>query len=266
MENIKLDARETTAMKEFYQEEYDKAVRRLQHIENILSQLGVTGGKWELESNPTKRRQSAGGDTSTKKKKPGPKSVWRMLVLKRLRQVDRPLTYDQLTEEIMGFANIPAQRQLSTKQAILQVCFKLRTIEKRIDTASLGVKEKYLGLKSWFSSPGVLKSDYAKRAELIKKEGTSGKTKTAAKAKAKGKSTPRLKAGTAKSGKAATTKKASKAKSTPGRKATKASATKAKTNARPGTWTKPESKRKSATNVSKSIAKTLANQLEEVLS
>jgi hypothetical protein len=81
--------------------------------------------------------------------------------MKRLRQLDKPVTYDELTEEIMTFSKLPDNKKTSTKQAIMTVIFRLRNRDKRLDTFSIGTREKYIALKSWFEKPGEIKKEYA---------------------------------------------------------------------------------------------------------
>lgn len=175
MQTISLSDKQIDHMKEFYQEEFEKTVRRLEHLRTVLKELG--------EENPeagVKKRA-----TPSKKKRtsrPGRKSVWEPLILKRLRQLDKPVTYEELTEEIMTLAKIPPEKKKSTKQAILSVAFRMRTRDNKIDTYSAGTREKYVGLRQWFDEPGTMSKEYAGKIEAEPKS-KSKRRKTKARKK-----------------------------------------------------------------------------------
>ena len=90
--------------------------------------------------------------------------------MKRMRQLDKPVTYDQLTEEIMLFNKIPHEKKSGTRQAIVNLVFRLRTRDHKLDTFSMGTREKYIALKNWFDSPGKIKKDYAAKVVIPGKE------------------------------------------------------------------------------------------------
>jgi len=169
MKTIKLPDTDHTDMCQFYHEELDKTIRRLQHIKSVLEKLGDTSQSVQIQITSAKpdtlttNGQGQPLKAKTKKrgkKKRGPKSMWEMLVLKRMRQLDRPVTYDELTEEIMIFSKLPKEKRKSTKQAIVNVTFRMRTKTKKLDTFSIGTKEKYLALKRWFDKPGEINKAY----------------------------------------------------------------------------------------------------------
>ncbi|MCK4748397.1 MAG: hypothetical protein KAT15_15205, partial [Bacteroidales bacterium] len=167
-------------MKQFYQEELDKTERRLAHIRNILQRLGVNSGSVEAHviSMVDSSRDNGGAVTriaSKARKKTGRKSKWELLIMKRLRQLGKPVTYDELTDEIMTFAKLPESKRTSTKQAVVNVIFRLRNRDKKLDTFSVGTREKYIALKSWFEKPGEIKKEYAAK---IAKPTSKKKSKT----------------------------------------------------------------------------------------
>ena len=83
--------------------------------------------------------------------------------MKRMRQLNKPVTYDELTQEIMTLSKLPEGKRKSTKQAVVSVIFRLRNREKKLDTFSIGTREKYIALKPWFEKPGTIKKEYAKK-------------------------------------------------------------------------------------------------------
>ncbi len=110
-----------------------------------------------------------------RKSRRGPTGIWEDLIIKRMRQLDKPVTYDELTEEVMLLAKIPAEKRVVTKQAILSVVFRLRTRDHKLDTFSMGKREKYIALTSWFESRGVIKREYSDKIDLPKSVRTASK-------------------------------------------------------------------------------------------
>lgn len=168
MKTIQIPDNELDDMIQFYQKEYEQTAARLLHITTALKRLGSeipaaipTGMTMEGKGS---------GDPSIKKgeskKKPGRKSKWELVIMKRLRQLDKPVTYDQLTDEIMAFARIPPEKRTSTKQALVNVVFRLRNRDHKLDTFSMGTREKYIALKSWFDAPGKIKKEYAAKVDI----------------------------------------------------------------------------------------------------
>ena len=176
MSTINFNDAEITEMRQFYQEELNTTLRKLQHIKKILERLGsshqieinIGGGQSDVpQASFLEPKQaslpadiSKGSHSRSRRKKTGPKSMWEPLILKRMRQLNRPLSYDELTQEIMVFAKIPSEKKASVKQAITNVIFRLRNRDKKLDTFSLGSREKYIALRSWFDEAGDLKKEY----------------------------------------------------------------------------------------------------------
>ena len=162
-------------MKQFYQDEYERLTRRLQHIKAIMEHIGIEEPEQGISTLKTKAR-AAGSETSKpaqaakRKKRTGRKSKWELLIMKRLRQLDKPVTYDELTDEILSFAKIPPSKRTSTKQAIVNVIFRLRNRDKKLDTFSIGSREKYIALKGWFEKPGEIRKEYASKIAAAPKK------------------------------------------------------------------------------------------------
>jgi hypothetical protein len=177
METLRLPAEELAEMKQFYQDEYERTSRRLKHITNMLNKLGAeipenVSGASVSATFPSGDPGSKGGSPPRPRKKTGRKSKWELLIIKRLRQLDKPVTYDELTDEIMAFSKLPEEKRKSTKQAIINVVFRLRSRDRKLDTFSAGTREKYIALKNWFSAPGEIKKEYSAR---INTSGTAKK-------------------------------------------------------------------------------------------
>lgn len=186
METIKLPETDLTDMRRFYLEELDKTLKRLQHIKNILDKLGDNSQSIQIQISTPQLKASESKSTEKllaqpkekkRKQKRGPKSIWEDLVIKRLRYIDKPLTYEELTDEIMTFGNIPKEKRKSTKQAIVGVIFRLRTRKVKLNTFSIGTREKYIALKRWFDTNGKIKEKY--RILLTAKPKTKSDSKVA---------------------------------------------------------------------------------------
>jgi len=169
METIKVPEGELSEMKQFYQDEFERTSRRLEHIRAMLENLDIDPES--MEPVPYQQKPAASGKTAPSKpskrsrKRSGRKSKWELLIMKRMRQLDKPVTYDELTDEIMTFSKLPPEKRESTKQAIVNVIFRLRNRDGKLDTFSIGTREKYIALKGWFDEPGVIRKEYAAKIE-----------------------------------------------------------------------------------------------------
>lgn len=173
MSTLQLKENDLEDMKMFYTEELNKTLKKLQHIKSVLDTLDAGSNTIRIEviNTPSLNPISAKTPKRTYKKrkqKTGPKSVWEDIITKRLKHVDKPLTYEELTDEIMSFGKLSPEKRKSTKQAIVNVIFRLRKSKKKLDTYSVGTKEKYIALKPWFESPGMLKTTYQKKIKAKK--------------------------------------------------------------------------------------------------
>lgn len=181
MKAIKFPETDLSEMRQFYQEELDKTLKRLQHIKAVLDQLGGSTPSIHIQVNaarPEAVRVTKGTAEPVKaRQKPGRKSMWETLILKRLEQVGKPLTYDELTEEVMTFSKLPEEKRKNTKQAVLNVTFRLRKNGRKVDTFSVGTREKYIALKEWFDRPGQIKSEFADKIDMPKKRPAEVKIK-----------------------------------------------------------------------------------------
>jgi hypothetical protein len=200
---IKVADTDLSDMRQFYEEELNKTVRRLKHIKSVLDQLGGSGHSIEIQvsstlpntqhstsrgpGRPPKNGVTRISDTAVAKtkrhKKRGRKSLWETIILKRMQQLNKPLTYDELTEEVMSLSRLPESKRVSTKQAVINVTFRLRNRDKKLDTFSMGSREKYLGLSPWFEKTGEIKPEYASKI-AAQKTAITYKPKAAKHAKA----------------------------------------------------------------------------------
>lgn len=172
--------KEIGRLKEMYEQELLKTLDRLAHIEAILSQLNgfqpASTSQTLTEKSP--EIKAVKKPVAQKSKKRGPRSVWGNFVLKRLKDLDKPLTYNELVEEAMRFSNVGPEKEKSIRQSIINTTFKLRTAEGDIDTFSMGNRIKYLALKEWFDEHGQIKAEYGKKTSKSAPKKTSRKRKT----------------------------------------------------------------------------------------
>lgn len=154
----------------FYREEYDRTLSRLAHIKSVLEKLG------EKVSDAFTTARQGNQVSKPKTERRGRKSHWEALILKRLRQVNKPMTYEEFVDDLMVFNKWPESKRTSTKQALVVVVYRLRTKSKKLATFSIGKRQKYIALSSWFESPGVIKKEYLARVPAVKpKKVSSGK-------------------------------------------------------------------------------------------
>lgn len=192
MKSLKFPNSDLSEMRLFYEEELDKTVKKLQHIKSVLEQLGgaspqiviniegetsapaaTVGQKKSSGKVKTKKATKAASKSGAKGKR-GRKSTWEPLLLNRLQVIDKPVTYDELTEDVMAFSKLPKSKLKSTKQAVVNMVFRLRADGKKVDTFANGSREKYVALKAWFDKPGKINKDYL--AKLSPKEPTKTAT------------------------------------------------------------------------------------------
>lgn len=198
METLKLSGPELEAMKAFYQEELTKTLSKLHHLQSVLNQLGGSASNIDVKLPETVDRpvSTAQSETSpeieeTKKsgKKRGPKSIWGSFILKRLQQLDRPLTYNELVDEAMVFFKLSESKRQTVINAINNSAFRLRKNSNRVDTFSSGGREKFVALKSWFDENGKIRKEYEKK--IVKPKKAKRKSTSSASATPKAR-TPKL--------------------------------------------------------------------------
>ncbi len=226
MDTLKFPETDLAEMKQFYQEELEKTLKRLQHIKSVLEKLGDSSQTINIEVSSA--TGSAAGSTGQqpkvqkrkRRRRPGRKSMWEELIVKELKKKGLPMTYEDLTDEIMKYGNIPESKRENTKRAITNLVFRLRKQNRKLTTISSGTREKFIILKSWQQDDGSLKDEFkppAPRKKAVpkkaapKKRGRKPKKVTAKTAK---KATPEKAAAKPKAVKAEK-KKEEKAKDQP---------------------------------------------------
>lgn len=176
MKSLKFEASDLETMRDFYREELKKTLARLEHINDVLTKLGdqsttiniqfdAADNQSAISMKPAKSASKETSSASSKGKKRGPKSVWGTFILKRLQQLDKPLTYNQLVDEAMVVFKLEEEKRQSVVNAIINSAFRLRKNSGRIDTFSAGSREKFVALKSWFEEPGKISRDYLKKVD-----------------------------------------------------------------------------------------------------
>ena len=162
--SVLLEGADLKAVISYYEKERNDLFVKLQYIDQVLSTLG-TGGSRKLSppsKNPRLKQSKAEVDTKRgRPKKRGPKSVWGNFIMRRLRQCDRPLGYNELIRDAMVMNNLPEARRKEARASILNATFRLRTVAGKIDSKGIeGRKERFLVLTSWLDNKGELLPDY----------------------------------------------------------------------------------------------------------
>lgn len=187
---IELSEKEASEMRYFYEEEYVILSRKLAHVTSMLEKLGGEAKPTIVKPSSTRITKVAAAQASSvdsyddedefesdgktrrkRRKKRGPKSVWGAFILKRLRQLDRPISYSSMLDYAMVVHSIPETKRENAKASILNSAFRLRTVHGKIDTVGEdGKKEKFLVLKRWTDGEGNLVEPYIKKFNEVVKE------------------------------------------------------------------------------------------------
>lgn len=162
MEKLKLNTLDLQNMRQFYEEELEKTLNKLMHIQSVLEKLGAAPTGQIAASTSVMEKKEASSKTSVKsrKQKRGPKPFWEDRILKRLSALGKPVTYEELTDDIMIAFSIPAEERIKIKQSINNVIHRLRNESKKIGTFSVGRREKLIALKKWFDEAGEIKDEF----------------------------------------------------------------------------------------------------------
>lgn len=158
------------AIRQFYEAELVQTVARYEHLQNILGKLGVQVGGIR-RSGPSGPAAAAATPMSMakpakkapkRKGKRGRKPIWAAYILKTLKDLDRPIMYQDMVRAAQIAFNVNDENIRDLKAAVNQASFRLRTVHKKIDTyGKKGRKEKYIVLKSWYNDQGELEKKYA---------------------------------------------------------------------------------------------------------
>ncbi len=171
MVELELTEEKKDEMVRFYEEELERTVQRLRHITDMLRSLNPASEHLKMKelegflsdgSGATLRKSAK--KKRTRKGKPGPKGVWTNYILKRLRQVQRPITYEDLIKDAMLAFNKTKEEADKVRQAIMNSAFRLRKKQGKVLTyRKPGSKEKFIGLRKWFDESGELLEEYKKK-------------------------------------------------------------------------------------------------------
>ncbi len=171
MDPLNLDAESITEMKSFYQEELAKTLRRLEHINGVLSKLGAAGAQVEIsfsESNTPRRKTKNSAPKRKYKKKRGPKSRWDKAIIKTIVSAGRPLSYDEITDFLMISEGRDSSKRKNTKATVQNTVFRLRH-DKKLNTFSMGARTKYIAPLTWFENTGEIKEEFKSKVIVPKK-------------------------------------------------------------------------------------------------
>jgi hypothetical protein len=184
---FELSEKEASEMRYFYEEEYVLLSRKLAHVTSMLEKLGGEVKPTVIKPSNARLTKAAVAKASAsdsydedddeeeegktrrkRRKKRGPKSIWGAFILKRLRQLDRPISYSSMLDYAMVVHSIPEGKRENAKASILNSAFRLRTVHGKIDTVGEeGKKEKYLVLKRWTDGEGNLVEPYIQKFQEV---------------------------------------------------------------------------------------------------
>ena len=188
MANIRISKEDQKNMRDLYLQQLQETLAKLDHIKSVLESLGgeeagvpsisveVKGGFQAPETltaapaasgakpKAAGKRGRKPGPKPKKKAdsgtKPGRKSTWEPKIQDVLEKFKRPMTYDDLTEEIMQADSIAEDKRNNTKQALQSVIFRVRKQGGEFQTLNLGGREKHIVLTDWLNTSGNLKPEY----------------------------------------------------------------------------------------------------------
>jgi len=171
MVELELTDEKKEEMVRFYEEELERTVQRLRHITGMLHSLNPESELLKMPELESFLGDGSGARLSrtakkkrSRKRKPGPKGVWTNYILKRLRQVDRPITYEDLIKDAILHFKKSKEDMEKVRQAIMNSAFRLRKKQGKVLTyRKPGSKEKYIGLRKWFDEAGELLEEYKKK-------------------------------------------------------------------------------------------------------
>lgn len=161
MRSLRLTEKELLNMKQFYENELEDTMNKLQHIKKVLKKLGAVVPDIDV---------STKGTGKTKLSKRGRKSKWGAFVKKKLADTKTPMTYEQLVDEAMKEFKIAEGKRSNTRQAIISSAYRLRNLYGELRTFAMkGSRIKFIALPDWFSSNGRIKSEFSSRIKEIPK-------------------------------------------------------------------------------------------------
>jgi len=154
-----------------YTEEYQKTLRKLKELETVLQELSQVDisvldvdnissiGNIETTDNENISQATSGivPKRSYKKraKKRGRKSIWGEFVLKRLKAINRPLTYDALANHALVTMGLQQSEYDKTRKSLIAAVFQLRNKQQKVHTANkTGTRDKYVLLSKWTDGSG----------------------------------------------------------------------------------------------------------------
>lgn len=164
---MKLSDQTISEIKLHYQEEYQTTLRRLKEIESVLKELEpfsitiskisdyntIVGQEATLNTAASKKpTEKPKAQYKKRSKKRGRKSVWGDFILKRLRAVNRPLTYDELANHAQVSLNIDPLEFDKTRKALVSAVFQLRNKQDKVATfRKTNSRDKYVLLVKWLN-------------------------------------------------------------------------------------------------------------------
>jgi hypothetical protein len=152
-----------------YLAEYRKQLGRLEHIKEMLDHLNEESVGLARDIRIKSNQMGAVVASTFEKELPkqeskrGRKSKWGSFIMHRLKKEKRPLSYDEVIDDIVRVFGIEdASQRESTRKVIFSTCHRLKSKEELINTFRVkGNRGKYIALKKWCTPGGKLKKEFA---------------------------------------------------------------------------------------------------------
>jgi hypothetical protein len=159
MRSLRLTEKELLNMKQFYENELEDTMNKLQHIKKVLKKLGAVVPDIDV---------STKGTGQTKLSKRGRKSKWGAFVKDKLKETQTPMTYEQLVDVAMKEFKIQESKRANTRQAIISSAYRLRNLYGELKTFAMkGSRIKFVALPDWFNTNGRIKNEFSSRIKEI---------------------------------------------------------------------------------------------------
>lgn len=161
---MKLSNQAAQIVKLHYSAEYHKTLKYLKELKQVLEELKdidipvgendipqVILANQEFINNKSNARALTPKRPYKKRaKKRGRKSKWGDFILKRLRAVNRPLTYDELANHAQVSLTLPSEEYDKTRRALVGAVFQLRNKQNKVKTfPKSNSRDKYVLLIKW---------------------------------------------------------------------------------------------------------------------
>lgn len=149
--------------------EYRKLGEKLDFLQSVLRKIEETSKDLKVEVKANLKSVESAIVKSYRgnmppQEGPGRPSKWGNFILHKLKEADRPLTYDEIIQEaVVAFGKSPSKDPDGPSKSVFSTVYRLRH-NGLLGTEKIpGKTHKYIALKSWFTPGGKLKKEYIDR-------------------------------------------------------------------------------------------------------